>query len=135
MGGPGRAVFDAVAWFDTHDHRRRGQRRGRRSCAAAATGVRKLQTGYVRNYALGVAVGAIVLVGVLLHEGWSVLMLVADAIVSTRRSTIRVLAADIGRPLLRVSSAAVVRRADRRARRPELARLVAAAVRRSAPAR
>ena len=26
MGGPGRKLFDAVAWFDTHDHRRRGQR-------------------------------------------------------------------------------------------------------------
>ena len=59
VGGPGREAFDAVAWFD------------RTSSTAPSTaspalvrgigaGLRRLQTGYVRNYALGVAVGAIV---------------------------------------------------------------------------
>ncbi len=37
---------------------------------AAARGSASLQTGYVRNYALGIAVGAVVLVGLLSSRGW-----------------------------------------------------------------
>jgi NADH-quinone oxidoreductase subunit L len=67
MGGPGRKAFDAVAWFDKHivDGAvngvgvtiREGSGRGR-----------LLQTGYVRNYALALALGAIVVVGLLLTK-------------------------------------------------------------------
>ncbi len=64
---PGTRFFEAVAWFD------------RTIIDGAVNGVamvvrgggdriRTLQTGYVRNYALGVAVGAIVLVGALLSR-------------------------------------------------------------------
>ncbi|MCU1455757.1 MAG: nuoL [Acidimicrobiales bacterium] len=67
MGGPGRRLFDAVSWFD------------RTIIDGAVNGVatlvrgggdrvRVLQSGYVRNYALGVAFGAIVLVGLLLSR-------------------------------------------------------------------
>ena len=67
VGGPGRRFFDAVAWFD------------RTIIDGAVNGVgaivrgsgdriRRLQTGYVRNYALGVAVGAILLVGALMSR-------------------------------------------------------------------
>ncbi len=64
-GGPGRRLFDAVAWFD-----RRiidGAVNGVATLVRSSGGrVRTLQTGYVRNYALGVALGAIILVGALL---------------------------------------------------------------------
>jgi NADH-quinone oxidoreductase subunit L len=61
VGGPGRRAFEAVAWFDVHivDGAVNGiawlVRQG-------GTGLRRIQTGYVRSYALGVALGAIVLV-------------------------------------------------------------------------
>ena len=42
-----------------HGHRRRGQRRRPRSSAAAAAASARVQTGYVRSYALGVAIGAV----------------------------------------------------------------------------
>ncbi len=62
MAGPGRRLFDAAAWFD------------RTIVDGAVNGVaglvrfgggqlRALQSGYVRNYALGVAVGAVLLTG------------------------------------------------------------------------
>ncbi|MCU1351848.1 MAG: nuoL [Acidimicrobiales bacterium] len=67
VDGPGRRIFDAVAWFD------------RTIVDGAVNGVatlvrgggdraRTLQSGYVRNYALGVAFGAVVLVGLLLSR-------------------------------------------------------------------
>ncbi len=65
MGGPGRRLFDAVTWvFD------RKVIDGAVNGAAGlvrGTGdrIRRLQSGYVRNYALGVALGAVVLAGYL----------------------------------------------------------------------
>ncbi|MEY2570144.1 MAG: NADH-quinone oxidoreductase subunit, partial [Acidimicrobiaceae bacterium] len=65
VGGPGEEAFEGVAAFD----------RGVVDGAVNGVGtlvqlssreLRKTQTGYVRNYALGVALGAVVLVGLLL---------------------------------------------------------------------
>jgi NADH-quinone oxidoreductase subunit L len=65
MGGPGLESFEATSWFD------------RNVVDGAVNGVgslvrlggrtmRRAQTGYVRNYALGVTVGAVLLVALLL---------------------------------------------------------------------
>jgi NADH-quinone oxidoreductase subunit L len=65
MGGPGLEAAEGASWFDRNivDGAVNGVaslvRRGGRS-------LRHVQTGYVRNYALGVAVGAVILVGLLL---------------------------------------------------------------------
>jgi NADH-quinone oxidoreductase subunit L len=65
VGGPGMEAFEKTSWFDRNviDGAVNGlawlTRAGGRS-------LRHLQTGYVRNYALGVAVGAVILVGLLL---------------------------------------------------------------------
>jgi NADH-quinone oxidoreductase subunit L len=69
MGGPGRAGFDAVAEVDAQvvDGAVNGVGALVRTAGAKLRGV---QTGYVRNYALGIAVGAVILVGLLL--GWGV---------------------------------------------------------------
>jgi len=70
VSGPGRALFDAVAWFD------RTIVDGAVNGAAvvvrgAAVGLRKTQTGFVRSYALAVAIGAVIVVGWLLtRAGW-----------------------------------------------------------------
>jgi NADH-quinone oxidoreductase subunit L len=68
MGGPGRAGFDALTDIDTEvvDGAVNGV-----GALARLTGskLRLVQTGYVRNYALGVAVGAVVLVGFLVGRG------------------------------------------------------------------
>jgi NADH-quinone oxidoreductase subunit L len=67
VAGPGTRFFDAVAWFDKTiiDGAVNG-------IATLVRGsgdrIRRLQTGYVRNYALGVAVGAVLLVGALLSR-------------------------------------------------------------------
>ncbi len=60
MGGPGRAVFDAVAWFDATviDGAVNGAGRMVRT---VGTPLRSLQTGLVRTYAAGIAVGAVLL--------------------------------------------------------------------------
>ncbi|MPY95384.1 MAG: NADH-quinone oxidoreductase subunit L [Acidimicrobiia bacterium] len=65
--GPGRRFFDACAWFDRNviDGAVNGLARVVRSTAA---GLRTFQTGYVRTYALGVAVGAVALLGLLLSK-------------------------------------------------------------------
>ena len=65
VGGPGEEAFEGVASFD------RGVVDGAVNGVGslvqlASTQLRKVQTGYVRNYALGIAVGAFVLVGLLL---------------------------------------------------------------------
>jgi NADH-quinone oxidoreductase subunit L len=59
VAGPGTALFNAAAWFDTHviDGAVNGvawlvSRSGRR--------LRHIQSGFVRNYALGVATGVVV---------------------------------------------------------------------------
>jgi NADH-quinone oxidoreductase subunit L len=60
-GGPGRAGFEDVAWTDEHvvDGAVNGVGWVVR---VAGGGLRRLQTGYVRSYALGIALGAIILV-------------------------------------------------------------------------
>jgi NADH-quinone oxidoreductase subunit L len=64
-GGPGRAAFDDAARFDKGIVD--GAVNGVASLVRLGAGQgRKLQTGYVRNYALGIAVGAFVLIGLFL---------------------------------------------------------------------
>ena len=65
VAGPGEAAFQRTAWFDS------GVVDGAVNGVAAvvrfgASKLRLAQTGYVRNYALGIAVGAVVLVGLFL---------------------------------------------------------------------
>jgi NADH-quinone oxidoreductase subunit L len=71
MGGPGRRIFDLVSWFD------------RTIIDGAVNGVsrifgwggeafRRVQTGYVRGYALGIAAGAIIIVAFVLTRVLSV---------------------------------------------------------------
>ncbi len=62
MGGPGRKLFDLVAWFDATIVD--GAVNGVGSVVRGVGGTaRRTQTGLVRNYAVGVAVGAVALVG------------------------------------------------------------------------
>jgi NADH-quinone oxidoreductase subunit L len=67
MGGPGRKAFDAIAWFD------------RTVIDGAVNGVatvvregssrgRVIQSGYVRNYALGLAFGAVVITALIVTK-------------------------------------------------------------------
>ncbi len=67
VGGPGRRFFELCAWFDRHvvDGAVNGVARLVRM---AAGGLRTFQTGYVRTYALGVAIGAVALLGLLLSK-------------------------------------------------------------------
>ncbi|MET0578764.1 MAG: NADH-quinone oxidoreductase subunit L, partial [Ilumatobacteraceae bacterium] len=60
MGGPGRESFDGAAWFDAHvvDGAVNGVGRGVRE---VATGMRRSQTGYVRNYAGIIGIGVVLL--------------------------------------------------------------------------
>ena len=59
-GGPGRRLFDAVAWFDRNviDGAVNGVATLVRSTGSR---VRTLQTGFVRTYAVGVGAGAVAL--------------------------------------------------------------------------
>ena len=60
MGGPGRIAFDALSWFDRTIID--GAVNGVGSLTRDAGGLlRKAQTGYVRTYALGIAIGAVLL--------------------------------------------------------------------------
>jgi NADH-quinone oxidoreductase subunit L len=67
MGGPGRAGFEGVATFDRTvvDGAVNGVAAGVRRSGGA---LRTLQTGFVRNYALGIAVGAVLLLGYFLVQ-------------------------------------------------------------------
>jgi NADH-quinone oxidoreductase subunit L len=68
MGGPGRKGFDAVAWFDGSVVD--GAVNGTARLVELLGGVvRRLQTGYVRTYAMGVALGAILVVAVITVRG------------------------------------------------------------------
>jgi NADH-quinone oxidoreductase subunit L len=60
MGGPGRRVFDGIAWFDAHivDGAVNGVARLVRGSAG---GLRKTQSGYVRQYAAALGVGVVLL--------------------------------------------------------------------------
>ncbi len=60
MGGPGRQLADGAAWFDSHVIDGTAMGIGR-LVQSGGTQLRKLQTGYVRNYALGIAAGVVVL--------------------------------------------------------------------------
>ena len=68
MGGPGRAGFETVAEIDAEvvDGAVNGVGALVRT---AGSRLRLTQTGYVRNYALGLAIGAVVLVGFFLAGG------------------------------------------------------------------
>lgn len=58
VGGPGRKLFDAAAWFDRNVVD--GAVNGVASVVATASGeLSKTQTGRVRNYAIGIASGAV----------------------------------------------------------------------------
>ncbi|MGI8709642.1 MAG: NADH-quinone oxidoreductase subunit L [Acidimicrobiales bacterium] len=63
-GGPGREAFDGVAWFDANgiDGAVSEVANGVRATSAKT---RLLQSGYVRNYAVGVALGAVVIAGLI----------------------------------------------------------------------
>ena len=67
MGGPGRKAFDGIAWFDKHviDGAVNGVGTVVEVSSAKS---RTLQTGYVRNYALGILVGAIVVCALVLSK-------------------------------------------------------------------
>jgi NADH-quinone oxidoreductase subunit L len=68
MGGPGRRSFDGVAAFDATVVD--GAVNGTATVVRASGGrLRRLQTGYVRNYALGIAVGTVLLVGLFILQG------------------------------------------------------------------
>ncbi len=68
MGGPGRVAFEDAAWVDANvvDGAVNGTAFGVRSIGGV---VRKLQTGFVRNYALGIGVGVIALLAWFLIRG------------------------------------------------------------------
>jgi NADH-quinone oxidoreductase subunit L len=57
MGGPGRVLFDAITWFDANviDGIVNGVATSVRSGGGM---VRRIQTGFVRSYALGIALGS-----------------------------------------------------------------------------
>ncbi len=60
MGGPGTKLFDAIAWFDATIVD--GIVNGAASFVRDGGGaVRKLQSGYVRSYALGISAGSVAL--------------------------------------------------------------------------
>jgi NADH-quinone oxidoreductase subunit L len=68
MGGPGEEGFEDVAWFDAHIVD--GAVNGVGKVSEASGGVlRKLQSGYVRNYALGIGIGAVLLLGWFVSRG------------------------------------------------------------------
>jgi NADH-quinone oxidoreductase subunit L len=68
FGGPGTKFADFLVFVDTRiiDGAVNGVAK---VVAGTATGLRRLQTGYVRNYALGMAVGAVLIVAWFLARG------------------------------------------------------------------
>ena len=72
VGGPGRAGFEGAAWVDQNVVD--GAVNGAASGVRAAAGVlRKGQSGFIRNYALGIGVGVIALLAWFLLQGLGVL--------------------------------------------------------------
>ena len=80
MGGPGRQGFEAVATFDAEvvDGAVNGVAA---TVRGSGRGLRVLQTGFVRSYALGVAVGVVGLLAYFLTRAgvWSALLLASEA--------------------------------------------------------
>ena len=68
MGGPGQAGFEAAANFDANVVDGAVDGTGH-AVRAGARGLRHTQTGYVRNYALGIGVGAVLLLGWFVARG------------------------------------------------------------------
>jgi NADH-quinone oxidoreductase subunit L len=68
MGGPGRQVFEQVAWLDKNvvDGAVNGSATGVRTIGSF---LRKAQSGFVRNYALGISTGVIALLAWFLIRG------------------------------------------------------------------
>jgi len=67
MGGPGRKAFEAITWFDKHVVD--GAVNGVGSIVRDSSGkARVAQTGFVRNYALFLALGAVVITVLLLSK-------------------------------------------------------------------
>jgi NADH-quinone oxidoreductase subunit L len=68
MGGPGYESFEDVAWFDANvvDGGVNGIGKLAR---LTGRGLRHLQSGYVRNYALGISIGAVALIAWLVSRG------------------------------------------------------------------
>ncbi len=62
VGGPGTKAFEAVAWFDTHviDGAVNGVATLVRT---SGRGLRTVQSGFVRSYALGISAGVVVVLG------------------------------------------------------------------------
>jgi hypothetical protein len=76
MGGPGERRSTARD-VRRQGHRRRGRRHGKGIRARRAT-LRAAESGYVRNYALGIGVGAVLLLGWFVarascHDGFPIL--------------------------------------------------------------
>jgi NADH-quinone oxidoreductase subunit L len=72
VGGPGRAGFEAAAWVDQNVVD--GAVNGTATSVRTAAGVlRKGQSGFIRNYALGIGVGVIALLAWFLLQGLGVL--------------------------------------------------------------
>ena len=67
MGGPGRKAFEAVAEFDRRvvDGAVNGVATVVRT---SSSGLRRAQSGYIRNYALGISIGAVILLGLVLSK-------------------------------------------------------------------
>ena len=59
----GGRIASALWWFDRESRRRHRQRRRARRPMDAGRGLRQVQTGRVQNYALGIAIGLIVMAG------------------------------------------------------------------------
>ena len=62
-GRPGPRRRARASPRSTTSHRRRRQRRRAPWSAGTGRGLRRFQTGYVRNYALGIGIGAVLLLG------------------------------------------------------------------------
>lgn len=68
MGGPGYEAFEDVLWVDEHVVDGAVNGLGKASTAGGRA-LRVLQSGYVRNYALGIGIGAVLLLGWFVSRG------------------------------------------------------------------
>ena len=68
VGGPGTEAFDDVLWFDEHVVDGAVNGVGKASTLSGRV-LRVLQSGYVRNYALGIGIGAVLMLGWFVSRG------------------------------------------------------------------